>query len=75
MLESLASKRHQNVASGTVERTQMLEEKASIQRLIEICLRASQYLENRQTDIENTENELNEPERLRSAKQATTRSL
>jgi hypothetical protein len=53
----------------------MLEEKASIQRLIEICLRASQYLENRQTDIENTENELNEPERLRSAKQATTRSL
>lgn len=75
MLESLASKRQQNVASGTVERTQMLEEKASIQRLIEICLRASQYLENRQTDIENTENELNEPERLRSAKQATTRSL
>ena len=75
MLESLASKRHQSVASSTVERTQMLEEKASIQRLIEICLRASQDLENRQTDIENTENELNESERLRSAKQATTRSL
>src|SRR5689334_6454603 len=47
-LESLAPERYQNIVSDTTERRQVLEEKASIQRLIDICLRASQYLENRQ---------------------------
>ena len=74
-LESLPKEICQNIVSNKPERSYMLEEKASIQRLIDICLSASQDLKNRQLDIENTENGLNETELLRSAKQATTQTL
>src|ERR1700722_2819952 len=61
-LESSPKDIYQNIVSNKLERSHMLEEKASIQRLIDICLSASQDLKNRQLEIEITEDGLNETE-------------
>ncbi|KIX01182.1 uncharacterized protein Z518_08907 [Rhinocladiella mackenziei CBS 650.93] len=74
-LESLDPENNSYIISDTAERRQMLEERASLQLLIDVCLTASQYPEIRQPDIVNTERGLHESEHLPPAKQATTRTL
>lgn len=74
-LDFLTSGGHQGMVFDTAERTQILEEKASIQSLIDICLQASQYLDKCQDDIANTKNVSSGPEALRSAKQLVTQTL